>query len=167
MIYSVHRDPKFDECLDMLRERGGAALIAVKKAEELINRIMLKGREHSVNIGKQTKNGEFRIKRCIKYDLGNGYRLICVKKGSRLAFLFMGTHDDCGRWIKRKRGLNYKIDTACNYDSILLTIDPSVSFAFAEEIDAAEEYEENLMRRVDDKILRTIFCGLVASISKH
>jgi hypothetical protein len=81
MICSIYRDPRFDGCLEMLRERGGAALIAVEKAEELMSRIILKGREYSVNVGKQTRNGEFRIKRCIKYELGSGYRLVCVKKG--------------------------------------------------------------------------------------
>ena len=161
MIYSIYHDPKFDDCLDMLREKGGTALIAVKKAEELINRILVKGREHSISIRKQTKNGEFRIKHCIKYDLGNGYRLVCVKKGARLAFLFIGTHDDCDRWIKRKKGLNYDMSNDCNFDSTLLTADTSVSSAVAEEMDPAEQYEEHLMRRIDNKILRTIFCGLV------
>jgi hypothetical protein len=28
-------------------------------------------------------------------------------------------------------------------------------------IDPADEYEEQLMKKIDDKVLRTIFCGLV------
>lgn len=160
MIYYVHRDPKFDKCLNMLRERGGTALIAVKKSEEIINRIITKGREHFHKIGKQTKNGELRIKHCIKYDLGNGYRLICIKKGSYLTFLFMGTHDDCSRWIERKKGIKFLIDNNCN-NMLLTKEDTSMDFESLEEIDPVEEYEENIMKRVNDKILRTIFCGLV------
>ena len=160
MIYYIHRDPKFDKCLNMLREKGGTALIAVKKSEEIINRIITKRREHSHKIGKQTKNGELRIKHCIKYDLGNGYRLICIRKGSHLTFSFVGNHDDCSRWIERKKGIKYDIDN--NYNNMLLTKEnTSMNFESVEEIDLVEEYEENIMKRVNDKILRTIFSGLV------
>ena len=160
MIYYIHRDPKFDKCLNMLRERGGTALIAVKKSEEIINRIITKGREHSHRIGKQTNNGELRIKHCIKYDLGNGYRLICIRRGFHLTYLFVGNHDDCSRWIERKKGIKYEIDN--NYNNMLLTKEnTSMDFESVEEIDPVEEYEENIKKRVNDKILRTIFCGLV------
>lgn len=160
MLYYIHRDPKFDKCLNMLRERGGTALIAVKKSEEIINRMITKGREHSHKIGKLTKNGELRIKHCIKYDLGNGYRLICIRKGYHLTYLFVGNHDDCSRWIERKKGIKYEIDN--NYNNMLLTKENmSMDFESVEEIDPAEAYEENIMKRVNDKILRTIFCGLI------
>ena len=160
MLYYIHRDPKFDKCLNMLRERGGTALIAVKKSEEIINRIIAKGREHSHRIGKQTNNGELRIKNCIKYDLGNGYRLICIRRGFHLTYLFVGNHDDCSRWIERKKGIKYEIDN--NYNNMLLTKEnTSMNFESVEEIDPVEEYEENIIKKVNDKILRTIFCGLV------
>ena len=160
VIYYIHRDSKFYKCLNMLQERGGDALIAVKKSEEIINRTITRGREHSQKIGKQTKNGELRIKHCIKYDLGNGYRLICLRKGSHLTCLFVGNHDDCSRWIERKKGIKYEIDN--NYNNMLLTKENTLmDFESVEEIDPAEEYEENIMKGVNDKILRTIFCGLV------
>jgi hypothetical protein len=160
VIYYIHRDPNFDRRLNMLRERGGTALIAVKKSEEIINRIIMKGRAHSHKIGKQTKNGELRIKHCIKYDLGNGYRLVCIRKRSHLTCLFVGNHDDCSRWIERKKGIKYEIDN--NYSNMLLTKEnTSMDFESVEEIDPAEEYEDNIMKRVNDKIIRTIFSGLV------
>jgi hypothetical protein len=36
-----------------------------------------------------------------------------------------------------------------------------MNFESVEEIDPVEEYEENIIKKVNDKILRTIFCGLV------
>jgi len=159
MVFYILRDPKFDKYLNILRERGGTALLAAKKAEEIINKILIKGRENSHIIGKLTKNGEFRIRHCIKYDLGNGYRLVCMKKGSHLVLLYIGTHDDCSRWLQRNRDLQYEIDNNCN--NMLLTRDvPSIDFISSADVDPADEYEEQLVKRIDDKVLRNIFCGL-------
>jgi hypothetical protein len=159
MVFYILRDPKFDKHLNILREKGGTALLAANKAEEIINKILIKGRENSHIIGKLTKNGEFRIRHCIKYDLGNGYRLVCMKKGSHLVLLYVGTHDDCSRWLQRNRDLQYEIDNNCN--NMLLTRDvPSTDFISSADIDPADEYEKQLVKRIDDKVLRNIFCGL-------
>ena len=160
MIHYIYQDPGFEKCLTTLRERGGAALFAAKKAEDIIQKIVMKGRVHSCNVGKLTKKGELRIKYGIKYDLGGGYRLVCAKKGPYLMLLYIGTHDDCGRWLERHKGLQYEIDD--NSDNKLETQKvPLVDFESTMTTDPADEYEEQLMKRIDDKVLRNIFCGLI------
>jgi hypothetical protein len=101
----VCRTIKFDKCLNTLHRAGGAAAIAAKKADAIIDRLVLKGCNNFNEIGKPTKHGELRIKSCRKYDLGGGYRLVFVKQGYHLVLLYVGAHDDCDRWLSNNRGL--------------------------------------------------------------
>ncbi|AMY07423.1 ATP-dependent DNA helicase Rep [Luteitalea pratensis] len=52
-----------------------------------------------------TNNGESRIKHCVKYELGGGYRLVTVQTDKVVAFCFAGTHDDTDRWLDSHGGL--------------------------------------------------------------
>ena len=158
MILSVSIDPKLRERLTEFRKQGGASSFAAKKADDLINRLLLRGRDCTHEIGRLTKHGEFRIRQCKKYDLGNGFRLICLRKGPHFLFLYIGDHDECHRWLERNKGLRYEMDNG--YEDVLITRkDPEPSVA-VKEIDPAEEYENQLLQKIDDKTLRKIFCGL-------
>jgi hypothetical protein len=160
MICYVHRDSRFERRLRELRKSSGTALSAAKKAEEIINRLLVKGRENSLKVGKLTRKGELRIKSGVKFDLGNGYRLVCAKKGPHLILLYVGTHDDCSRWLERNKGLKYDIDENGGDMAVTRRSDPPY-FQSAMPGDPAEEYEEQLMKQIDDKVIRNIFCGLV------
>lgn len=159
MIYYVHHDYRFEKYLNELRERGGTALSAVKKAEEIMEKILAKGRENSYKVSKLTRKGELRIKSGIKYDLGNGYRLVCARRGPHLILLYIGTHDDCSRWLERNKGLKYEIELCGN--NSMATQEIVSADSKSTTTDPAEEYEKQLLKRIDDKILRNIFCGLV------
>jgi hypothetical protein len=159
MILSLYFDPKFTKALDELRRQGGISFIVAKKADDLIKRLLLRGRDCSHETGKLTKNGELRIKKCKKYDLGNGYRLICLRKTSHLILLYIGTHDECTRWIERNKGLEY--DLKNTGENQLLTKQISLeSEPQIKKIDPADEYEERLISQIDDRTLRKIFSGL-------
>ncbi len=159
MILSIYRDPKFVESLDELRRQGGVSSAAARKVDEIMGRLLFTGRGCSCEIGKLTKNGEFRIKRCKKYDLGNGYRLVCLRKGYHLVLLYVGTHDDCSRWLERNRDLKYEIDET-NGDFLNVRDVVPVDISSKEAKDPADEYEEQLMKQIDDKVLRKVFSGL-------
>lgn len=66
--------------------------------------------EHQ-NTGKiesipRTKHGESRFPKAEKYDLGDGYRLVCQTIGGPknvLAFLFVGDHQEADRWLENHR----------------------------------------------------------------
>lgn len=74
--------------------------------------------------------------------------------------LYIGSHEDCDRWLERRKGLQCEMDN--NHVNKLETQEiPLTDFESAAAIDPADEYEEQLMKRIDDKVLRTIFCGLV------
>jgi hypothetical protein len=158
VILSVSIDPKLRKRLSDLQKQGGTSSFAARKADDLIKRLLLRGRECSHEIGKLTKNGEFRIRQCKKYDLGNGFRLICLRQGHHFIFLSIGTHDECHRWLERNKGLRYEIDDG--YQNVLTTREVSEPPVPIEEIDPADAYENQILQKIDDKMLRRIFCGL-------
>jgi hypothetical protein len=144
--------------LTELRKKGGTSSFAAKKAEDLIDRLLLRGKNCSHEIGRLTKNGEFRIRQCKKYDLGNGFRLICLRQGHHFIFLSIGTHDECHRWLERNRGLRY--DTVDGYQDVVITREVPELSVPVKELDPADVYEDQLLQKIDDKMLRKIFCGL-------
>lgn len=59
---------------------------------------------------KETNKGESRIDSCVKYDLGDGVRLITVQENGICALLFVGKHDECEKWIKRNKRFKLSVD---------------------------------------------------------
>src|ERR1043166_2887711 len=51
-----------------------------------------------------TNHGESRIKNCVKYELGDGWRLVTSKTDKTCTFLFVGDHSDTERWLNAHKG---------------------------------------------------------------
>ena len=108
-----------------------------------------------------TRRGEYRIKYCGKYELGCGHRLVFIRRNGHIVFLYVGSHDDCFRWIERNRGLTYEFDStppALQIMGAASTKDESISEDGKEDL-SGDEYEEHLMSRIDDRIRSKIFSG--------
>lgn len=61
---------------------------------------------------QRTHHGEDRLPDVEKYDLGDGYRLVCQRLRTRdekphLVFLFVGDHEDAEHWLTRHTGYRY------------------------------------------------------------
>lgn len=52
---------------------------------------------------KSTKNGESR-------DLKDGHRLITVQRSKFCAFLYVGNHAECERWLENNRGIDFNVN---------------------------------------------------------
>jgi hypothetical protein len=89
--------------LDSLRKSGGKAQNAAERAWSII--LELAGRKDVPQWlrNKLTPKGEARIDKSGKFDLGDGYRLIFVRKHG--CFLFLGSHDECDTWINNHHGI--------------------------------------------------------------
>jgi hypothetical protein len=164
-IKQLYRDPLFDRTLEELRSRGGYAAVASGKADAFI--AALRG---GAGIGDRdqfrfTRKGEYRIKNCRKVDLGCGYRIVCIQKDQRLVLLYIGTHDDCFRWIERHRTAEYDLASvavnAWTDVGEVSPVEPPSHKKVSEEDRFAEEYEASLMYKLDDAVLRKVFSGLV------
>lgn len=57
-----------------------------------------------------TRNGEKRIPHCVKYELGDGWRLVTSQHFKTCGFLFMGKHDDAERWLDANKGQMFAVE---------------------------------------------------------
>lgn len=160
----IHLDPRIEKSIQALRRSGKKAFLAAERAEEIIGR-MRRGQVIPERVGTMTKHGELRIKGVMKYDLGSGYRMITYKNDRRLFLLYVGSHDDCHRWIENNRELTVaQIQERC--------VALAVEAAICDEDDSGgqffieEEEEFDPLASVSEKDLRQVFCGLVNSVAR-
>jgi len=138
---------------------GGAASLAAHRAEEIIKRLSARGQTGPEDTRKRTKNGELRLDKILKYNLGGGYRLLCLKRGRHLFLLYVGNHDNSNRWLENNRG--FKPVTGRGSREVVFEKengeeDPSLR----QEVEPAMDYDDVLMERLDQKLLRSLFSGL-------
>ncbi len=141
--------------------------MAASRAEQIINKLLLyAGAEKEDLRSKRTKSGELRLKNCRKYDLGGGYRLLCLHNGEHLIFVYAGTHDECHQWLETHRGS--ALDAEIYRESLTrITLTPEDEPLGCAEIlpvtAEPDQYEEELLARLDDKTLGYIFRGFTGN----
>jgi len=160
-----YRDPQFDRTLAELRAQGGYAAVAADKAGEFIGILTGTNPAGGRHRFRFTRNGEYRIGNCRKVDLGCGYRIVCIQKDQRLVLLYIGTHDDCFRWIERRRTAEYDLDSVAENAWIsvraALPAEPASRRKVSDEDSFSDEHEASLIKQLDDAALRKVFAGLV------
>ena len=91
MAVFIHREARFNRRLDVLKRGDKKSFVAAEKAQELIKKLFegnLSFLEEEIQSNKN--HGELRIDKCRKYDLGGGFRLICVEQGGDLFITYVG-----------------------------------------------------------------------------
>jgi hypothetical protein len=114
---------------------------------------------HPDTLRKRTRHGEARIEKCKKFDLVGGYRLVYIREARQYYFLFAGTHDDCDHWLTHHRDLTLEMPEA----SATAEATPTAAVAPATEHAVPPgdlDYDDIILKDIDEKILRRVFCGL-------
>lgn len=158
--WHIHREKRFDKELDLLRHQGEKAAIAARRAEEVIAKITEKGWTDLKHVAKLADYGEHRVDWCIKYDIGAGFRLVCFKRGEHLYFSYVGTHDDCHRWLNRNRSRHNWVRKR----EAITTVVEKIRSKTIQNLEVQEEepdYEDLLIAKIDENTLRKVFEGLV------
>lgn len=119
-----YRKTQFYEALAKMLRSGGVPQQAARKVREIIGALDL-GEARASDVARLTKHGETRIKHCVKFDLPGRHRLICVHHANVFTLLFVGSHDECDRWLDENRGLSFIVDRRTNRISVVSEIDPS------------------------------------------
>jgi hypothetical protein len=160
LIQAVYLDPRFEKQMRMLRRSGKKAVLAANKADDIIAGLRA-GESVPEDIGSITRHGEQRIRGLMKYDLGSGYRLVTYKQRFRLYLLYVGTHDDCHRWIENNREL--AIDQVKKRCTKLMLESVDMASDMAEDATAAITAEEDYdpLKNLTERDLRQVFRGLV------
>jgi len=106
-----------------------------------------------------TRHRDVRIAGIRKFNLGGGYRLVYIKKGGHLVFLYVGTHDDCTCWIGNNRDIDPDVDRDCHLVIPKTEAEPDSSHSCPEP-EAEPDYDDLLLESIDERTLRRIFSGL-------
>lgn len=116
----IERD--FQKALRALSKSGKLGKDAAIKGQAAITQVAMDG---EIKLPR-THHGESRLD-CEKYDLGQGYRLITQRISSNdetlIVMMFIGTHDDADRWLKRHRNYTWvrrESDGALDFISVAL-----------------------------------------------
>ncbi|MBU0909860.1 MAG: hypothetical protein KKA54_19645 [Proteobacteria bacterium] len=160
MELSLYRTPLFEKQLKALDKADKKGAQAAERAAEIIRQLAVDGWQCVAMMNKRTKRGELRVRKCLKYDLGSGYRLISLKRDSELFLLYVGTHDECDRWLNKKRGIKLQVEP----DSFIFVAEngetPSDCLADTLVEEMVDEYEEQLSAKLSDPVLRQVFRGI-------
>ena len=163
MIRSIHCSRFLDRQLTALRKTGQQGDIAASQAERILVRLKTEGPNVGEILAKRTKKGENRVKNCIKYNLGSGYRLITVRVEDRLFVPFLGDHDAADRWLERQAQEGF-LPIASFYSDEFLDSWRQGNNNNQDETEQPMEnidlYEEQLKSRLDENLLKVIFQGL-------
>jgi hypothetical protein len=145
--------------------RGRQGAMAASQYLEIIECIrQAKWRSNVINC-KRTKNGEYRLKNCVKYDLGHGYRLVTVKDGHNLFITFVGSHDQTDRWIDTHRYDCFCVDDSLYFSEKIDTDETNTTDQLSESLSPrfspeSDEYEQQLEDKIDEAVLKMVFPGL-------
>jgi mRNA-degrading endonuclease YafQ of YafQ-DinJ toxin-antitoxin module len=158
--FEIHQTRAFRKQLQTMRRAGKKERALAGRAEAIIRRLQADPLDEKAAC-RRTYNGELRLRDCRKYNLSCGFRLIGLKRDNRLIFTCIGSHDDCRKWIENNRDVQDEIDSQPIpaipiRDSRKARSGVSVSTKPVTD----DEYEEQLMNRLDDHLLREIFSGL-------
>ena len=156
MIRFVHSTPLYEECINDLKEKGGLSSDMADKAEKTIKKIL---QTKSLSARRLTEYGEHRLKDVIKFDLGSGYRLICAVAEDILLLLYIGTHDDCDRWIKRNKRLKIELNSKIDETELSEKESSDLQDIYKEVMEIRrfdDIYEKNLISRIDQSTLNKL-----------
>ncbi len=163
MITTLYLDAKLDKQLQALSRSDKKAAQAAGRAHEIVAKLQA-GSLPLAEAGATTKRGEQRIKGCIKYDLGSGYRLLTLRQGRALYLLYAGSHDSCHRWLENNRELSV---ADVRRRSRRLRVDTLHTPAECNATDSKPmdwKETDHFPMELDDRQLRTLFSGLIRSV---
>jgi hypothetical protein len=153
--------PKVIERIASLRKAGTTGILLAGKAEAVISRLK-SGETWQPNrrIAPRTAYGEKRIRKCVKYNLGWGFRLITLLRDDTLHICHLGTHDECDRWMADNSRMK-EVEAGRNFLYRVGSRPPRADICNADTaFDELDDLDKRL-QELPDQTLRRIFSGLV------
>lgn len=135
--------------------------MAANRAKKIVARFTTDEAGGVMPPGRLTRNGEARIKKCIKFDLVRGYRLVGIMREDGIKFAFVGSHDECDHWIKNNSGIEPVLKK--NDVQVPKSIPVEVAGDRKPQCTSNEaDYDALVLGDITDQDLRIIFRGLCA-----
>ena len=99
------RTKHFDRALKAAKF-GGPSRKAATKVSAVLGSLGDKDPFAGLNL---TNHGETRIPKCLKYNLGDGWRLVTVQDSRTCGFIFVGDHDEVDRFLDQHCGTRFGV----------------------------------------------------------
>lgn len=162
MDFYLHMTRLLMRQLEKLSVSSKKSELAVLKCRQLLRDMREYGLQHERVLSKRTRKGEQRIKNCVKYNMGGGYRLVTVMVDNHLFVAFFGSHDETDLWFDRHKTDDFlPEDPSYIWEKIQLSGNTVNNRSFIrEELVEIDVYEAQLEARLDETILLSIFQGL-------
>lgn len=152
----VHISFKVERQLATLERQENTLSIAAIRSRRIIDALM-KG-ERPTRAGLLKRKTDKRVKNCFKFDLGSGFRLICIREGKNIYVLFVGDHDSADTWLDnypRKKPCKTDIKMHSHIVDKQCTMRPGVLFPIKDTVD------DPCLTKITQENLRRVFKGLV------
>ncbi len=152
----------YGENLKKLSDKGSV----YKKAADLAKAIDSDLRNFNnikevINERKLTNYGESRIDNCYKFQLTHGCRLIIIHKEGIVFKRYIGTHDDCEKWLEANRGLTYTVR-----DNQIEEIHENISFKSSFPLRNESDYTQgSLLKKISERHYKQLFRDLPGDIT--
>jgi len=157
----IYISKQVEICIEALKKTGKAGTTLSNKAKCVIESLASGAARHHMDaIGSFTKYGEKRIRNCRKYDLGCGYRLITLQRGDTVFIPFLGTHDNCQRWLESNSRLK---DFNAGAGRTIRVVEKKQVKMISRMKESADDIadDHDVFKHLTDKDLRLVFSGLV------
>lgn len=156
-MLEIHQTRNLAKQFEALCRGGKKERDILLRAETIMARLQQNPLDEKAEC-RRTYNGEFRLKDCRKYSLSCGFRLVGLKRENRLIFTYIGSHDDCQRWIENNRSCLDEIESVpLSSDFIGRATDSEPDSGVVPDHLSEDEYEVRLMEQVDEHLLREVF----------
>jgi len=156
MPKQIHVYPKVERQLAAFERQGTTRSIAAQRARRIID-ILIQG-DRPASAGLLKRKTDKRVRNCLKFDLGAGFRLICVSEGKIIYVLFVGDHGSADNWLdnyskKKPHTIEFEMNT--------YIVDRQCAQMSGMPAPMKDMFENPGFSRITQEALRRIFKGLV------
>ncbi|HCY83747.1 MAG TPA: hypothetical protein DHV36_01270 [Desulfobacteraceae bacterium] len=163
MAEQVRIYPKLERQLGMMERQGNVPAVAAQRARQIIE-ALIRGEGSSAS-GLMRAKSDRRVKNSLKFNLGQGFRLICIKEKKTITMMFAGDHDSSDAWLDantRKRP--HRTDTRMAVFSVARPWrDERSASAGTKRYGRSSPEDDPLNREIPEHLLRQVFRGLCAA----
>ncbi len=143
-----------------MKGQANAPSIAAGRAGKIIE-AMIKGRTSQAS-GLFRARSDTRVKNSWKYDLGAGYRLICIRTKQSIYVMHVGDHESCDAWLKNNSKKQPQ-NTEIKMTTFTIRDHPKpFDFQTVRSPDRKPDFDDQYLTPIPQEYLRKVFCGLVA-----
>jgi len=158
MADEVHLHPKLERELTAMEGRANAPSIAAGRARKII-KAMIEGQTSQAS-GLFRARSDARVKNSWKYDLGAGYRLICIRTKQIIYIMHLGDHESCDAWLNNNSKRQPQNTVVKMTAFTIRDTTKSFDFQTVRSPDQEPDFDDQDLPPIPQEYLKKVFCGL-------